>query len=619
MPSVQLSARLVSRAQTGDPQAQGELYETMYKRVYYLALRLTGRAEDAEDVAQEAFLSAFRALPNLKDPNAFAGWLFQITANQSRKVLRGNSRLAELPEDEEGRTMLDDMPDEDEGLIPSSALEKAAERQIIVDLIDSLPEQQRQCVYLFYYAQMSVRQIAETLGCSESTVKSRLNYARQKLKDGVLATEERDGIRLHSLAPLGLLLLKDCQFTTASLALPALWGASAAGTSSGASAGAAAAGSASSGAPGAAAGAAKGAFLTTVKAKVIAGIAAAALVAGGGAVVANLPPEGDQPAPPGYAEDGGAAGDGALAQEAMTFADPAMEANLRVLLGITQGPIYPEDAAQVYAVYLFADGMEIDRMDDYDPMLKSAPAAGTTAVASLADLRQLPLPLAVYDYTSDTALLSTLGELENLDCLYMLNSAQPVGDVAFLDGLAPLCCLELAVAGGTDLSPVERHRSLRQLWITSPGDIALDPGGLDQLFALDLSAGGRISLGAAQALPALRILDLEAGQLPSLGLLADFPGLQALTLWGGNLAQLDLSPLGGLADLRCLALNDTTPDSGGEKLDLSALSACPALEACVYPGFAAVNAPEGVLYLEDNAGGRQTEILQEILEENDLW
>ena len=247
----------VQKARDGDPEAQAALYEAMYKRVYYLALRMTRSAEDAEDAVQEAFLSAFRALPNLADPNAFEGWLFQITANKCRNILGKAGRYTQLPEDEDGNTLLDELPEENEGLIPASALENQAHREIILSIIEALPQQQKECVLLFYYGELTVAQIAQVMDCSEGTVKSRLNYARKKLREGILEREERDGIRLHTLAPLGLLFLKDFQELTAGLT-------------------AAAAGSGTAAGPGAAAGAAaKTGLFAAVKAKVIAGVTAA--------------------------------------------------------------------------------------------------------------------------------------------------------------------------------------------------------------------------------------------------------------------------------------------------------------------------------------------------------
>lgn len=290
---------LIHRAQTGDALAQGELYEAMYKRVYYLTLRITNSPEDAQDAAQDAFLSAFQALPKLKNPDAFESWLFQISANKARGILRKNGRNVALTEDEDGRTMLDDLPDENEALLPEEVVDSADKRDIILSLIEGLPEAQRVCLVMFYYAELSVKQIAQELRCSENTVKSRLNYARQKIRQAVLDTEERDGIRLHAAAPLALLFAKD--FEALSVDIPAL-----AASAATAAAGAEAAGevlAAAETAAGAAAetgavssavsSAAKTGILATAKAKIAAGVVAALLLAGGAVVVSQT---GDAPA-----------------------------------------------------------------------------------------------------------------------------------------------------------------------------------------------------------------------------------------------------------------------------------------------------------------------------------
>ena len=291
---------LIHRAQTGDAQAQGELYEAMYKRVYYLTLRITNSPEDAQDAAQDAFLSAFQALPKLKNPDAFESWLFQIAANKARGILRKNGRTVALAEDEDGRTMLDDLPDENEALLPEEVVDSADKRDIILSLIDGLPEAQRVCLVMFYYAELSVKQIAQELRCSENTVKSRLNYARQKIRQAVLDTEERDGIRLHAAAPLALLFAKD--FEALAVDIPALaasaataaTGAEAAGEALAAAETAAGTAAETGAVSSAVSAAAKTGILATAKAKIAAGVVAALLLAGGGAVVVSQ--TGDAPA-----------------------------------------------------------------------------------------------------------------------------------------------------------------------------------------------------------------------------------------------------------------------------------------------------------------------------------
>ena len=341
-------SELIRRAQSGDTTAQGALYEEMYKRVYYLCLRLVKTPEDAQDAAQETFIAAFGALSGLENPNAFEGWLFQIAANKARNLLRKNGRLVELPEDEEGHTVLDEQPGEDEALIPESALDSAEQRRLILSIIDGLPEAQRECVMLFYYSELSVKQIAEVMECSEGTVKSRLNYARQKIREGILEMEERDDIRLHVFVPLGLLFARDFETTAAGLSVASLGGAGAA---------------ASSGSAAGSTGAVKTGLLSTLKAKVVAGVTAAAIAVGGGAAIYSQLPR------------------------PVTFSDPGMEHNIRVLLHIPEGAdITKEDLVEVYQVGFIDDGMNI-YIHDYwqgDGTISAAP--GTVPVEGFEDL-----------------------------------------------------------------------------------------------------------------------------------------------------------------------------------------------------------------------------------------
>ncbi len=285
-----MDANVIRRAQAGDNEALSQLYQSYYKRVYYLTLKLTKNPEDAEDVAQETFIAAFNSLAKLQNPEAFESWLFQIAANRSRNQLRKNAHPVDLPEDEDGRTMLDDMPDPNEALIPEAVTQNAEQKRLVMQIIDDLPQQQRECVLLFYYSELTVKQIAHSLGCSEGTVKSRLNYARQKIKEGVEHLEKRDGIRLHSLAPIGLLFLFDFRSSAAATVIPALGGAAAAagGTAVAVGTGSAATAAAGAGSTATAAGAAAAVVKTGVtsafKVRLAAGITAAAVLVGGGGV-----------------------------------------------------------------------------------------------------------------------------------------------------------------------------------------------------------------------------------------------------------------------------------------------------------------------------------------------
>jgi len=311
----------IRQAQQGIEEAVNEIYESMYKRVYYFALKMVGSENDAEDVVQETFISAFKALPNLEKIESFQSWLFQITANKSRNLLRKNKKVETVDasgDDETNEEFIEKQPDREENLIPEDALDNEAKKKIILGIINSLPDNQKECVMMFYYSEMGVKEIAETLGVSEGTVKSRLNYARQKIKDGILETEKTQDIRLHALIPLGLFLFKDFESITASLSIPALAGGAAgmAAGSAGAAAataetatvtGTAAAAEAAAGtatATGAAAaaggisvsaaavgGAVKTGLLATLKGKIIAGVVAGLLAVGGVAAAVTVVPD----------------------------------------------------------------------------------------------------------------------------------------------------------------------------------------------------------------------------------------------------------------------------------------------------------------------------------------
>lgn len=197
---------LVRQAQTGNQEAMGQLYEQTSHRVYALALRLTNDPELAMDVVQETYLSALQHLDSLRNPEAFISWMFQIAANRCHRLNKQQGRYVQVSreEDEDGG-FLEAIPDPDEGILPESVADNVETRRLVMRLVEQLPEAQRECVILYYFSHCSVEQIAEIQGCAPGTVKSRLNYARKKLKEDVLALEERDGIRLHTLAPIGIL------------------------------------------------------------------------------------------------------------------------------------------------------------------------------------------------------------------------------------------------------------------------------------------------------------------------------------------------------------------------------------------------------------------------------
>ncbi|HJB51992.1 MAG TPA: sigma-70 family RNA polymerase sigma factor [Candidatus Oscillibacter pullicola] len=283
---------VIRRCLSGEQQAQEELVLAAQNRVYYHCKKMLKHEEDALDATQEILISMLTRLDRLQDPEAFWGWLSAMTANHCRNVLTRGHREAQIPEDDEGNSLLDAFENLDEQSVPDKALDNDETRRMIVDLVDQLPPPQRQCVLMFYYEEMSVRDIAAALETSEGTIKSRLNYARKAIKAGVDAYAAQ-GIKLYSAVPfLVYFLQKDAlsgglsASAAEALAHTVLAGAAgtaavetaAAGTAAG---GAAASAGSAAAASGGAASHALGGLLAHKAALGLAGLAVVGAVAGG--------------------------------------------------------------------------------------------------------------------------------------------------------------------------------------------------------------------------------------------------------------------------------------------------------------------------------------------------
>lgn len=278
MEKTELTA-LVVKAQSGDQEAMEEVLRAAHTSVSYQCRKLLRDPRDAEDMTQEVLLAVYTKLDTLKTPEAFWGWLNQTTANRCVNAMKRSHVEFQFAEDEEGHSVLDNLEELDEQQVPDKALDNAETTRMIEEIVDGLPDAQRVCTLMYYYDEMSVREIASALEVSENTVKSRLNYARKAVKERVLDYEKK-GVKLYGLSPLPFMLFfllraasenADSAKAAAAVKKAMEAGAAAAGVAGGAAAGAGAGGAAAGGA--AAAGG--------LSAKVIAGTLAALLLVGG--------------------------------------------------------------------------------------------------------------------------------------------------------------------------------------------------------------------------------------------------------------------------------------------------------------------------------------------------
>lgn len=212
-------AQLAQKAQGGDDAALSDLLTQLHPKLYYAALKLTGNRTDAEDLTQDACVRLLNGLPQLRDPMAVLSWADTTVKNACLNHLKRKQPYL-FQDDEEAEALLGSLSEEQTDALPDRYMDMAAKREIILGMIDALPEAQRLTVYLYYYSGHSVQEIAQLMEVSEGTVKSRLAAARSNLKLQV-EEEERRGNKLYLIFPfLGRLLREDAQATQPPMPLP---------------------------------------------------------------------------------------------------------------------------------------------------------------------------------------------------------------------------------------------------------------------------------------------------------------------------------------------------------------------------------------------------------------
>ena len=177
-----------------------KIYSEAYRAVYWTAMSLLKNEEEAEDIVQDTFVTLIESYDTLKDKSKVTPWLKKIAANKCLNRLTRTKTVA--VEDE----FFEDVEAVSEDFLPDSIVESAEMRRIIMDIIEkSLSEDIRRTLILFYFDEMSTREIAETLGVPEGTVRRRLNFARNKIKKEVEKYEEENDTKLFGMAALPFL------------------------------------------------------------------------------------------------------------------------------------------------------------------------------------------------------------------------------------------------------------------------------------------------------------------------------------------------------------------------------------------------------------------------------
>lgn len=197
---------LIQKVQSGDSQALNDLFTDTYNDVYYFALKTIKDETLAADVTQDTFVTIFQNISTLNDPVAYPAWSRQITYRLCLQHLKKQTREVVIEENEDGSTLFDTIEEDRTEFIPGAGLDKDDFKKTILEMVDHLPPEQRSAIILYYYDELSIKEIAEIQGVTEGTVKSRLNYGRKAIKASVEAYEKKNNVKLHCAGVLPLLL-----------------------------------------------------------------------------------------------------------------------------------------------------------------------------------------------------------------------------------------------------------------------------------------------------------------------------------------------------------------------------------------------------------------------------
>jgi RNA polymerase sigma-70 factor (ECF subfamily) len=188
VPQVDVDAPLVARVQQGDQRAFEMLVVKYQRRIERLIARMVRDVDLVEDIAQETFIRAYRALPNFRGDSAFYTWLYRIAVNTAKKALMGlkrdplltESAMASMDEDDDGggSRVENELSD---GETPESLMASRQVAQAVNEAIEALSDDLRQAITLREIDGLSYEEIAELMACPIGTVRSRIFRAREAI------------------------------------------------------------------------------------------------------------------------------------------------------------------------------------------------------------------------------------------------------------------------------------------------------------------------------------------------------------------------------------------------------------------------------------------------------
>ena len=176
---------LLEKAKSGDIAAFEQLVESYQKKIFNIALRMLGNYDDAGDLTQEVLIRIYRSIRSFKEQSSFSTWIYRITTNVCLDEIRKRKNRKVVSLDEEIKLDDGDMKRQIEsgGPTPEESAETEDLKKIVNDAIEKLNEEHRVVIVLRDIQGLTYEEISDVLKLPEGTVKTRINRARQALKN----------------------------------------------------------------------------------------------------------------------------------------------------------------------------------------------------------------------------------------------------------------------------------------------------------------------------------------------------------------------------------------------------------------------------------------------------
>ena len=181
------NAELIQKARSGDQSAITDLYQQTYDQAYHTVRSMIRDEDEVLDILQDSYMKVFTHLDSFEG-DKFTAWVREIAANTARDALKKKRPLlfSELEQGNESDIPVEERFEDDNAEhLPEYVIDRDETSRLIREILDELPEDQRAAIGMYYYEEMSVKEIAAAMDATENAVKSRLLYGRRKIEKKV--------------------------------------------------------------------------------------------------------------------------------------------------------------------------------------------------------------------------------------------------------------------------------------------------------------------------------------------------------------------------------------------------------------------------------------------------